>query len=588
MIFSPFTDRKTLPLFALTILLLSACSTTNPTTTSESTPQFRSATSVIEYTAQELQAARDLYVQGVAAFEMEDYNKALDLLTMAYIKLPEHAGVNYAMADAYMMTGDFTNAAYYGKRAVDLEGDNRYYHLKLAEIYFRAGQATQVIETLKIADTKLPNDPEILFFLASTYSDEGRYRESNAIYDRLVAKRGPDVQIEYQRYRNLLALEDKAGAMESLEQIFALDPENPVILQSLGAQYIEQGQVDKAMNLYERSLQKNPTQPETKMALADLYIKQNEWDKAGSLFMDVLDDATVQRRSKTELVQFLMASFVRDPENAPLRDQTQRIVTYYSERNPRDAAAQALAADFFLTIEEYESARLKLYETVQLMPENEPAWRQLLQLLYTQSEFDAIISMRDEAEAAVPEDAFIRFFIGSAYSLSGDYTNAIQWLKLSTEAPARAEFKTAVWGTLGDALYSADRFNEAWKAYDQSLVLDPANATALNNYAYYLSVQNVQLDKAILMSKKSLEYEPENASFLDTLGWIYYQKGEYELALEYIQKAVNVGGASATVFEHLGDVYDKLGVDEKAQEWWGKAFDTDPTRMYLLEKLTIN
>ncbi len=569
-------------------VLALGCSSTTKVSQNQPQPRVNTAQSVIEYTPEELQFARDTYIRGVAAFEMEDYNQALDLLTMAYIKLPEHAGVNFAMADAYMMSGDFTNAAYYGKRAVDLESDNKYYHLKLAEIHFRAGQAQQLIETLKAAEKMLPNDTEILFFLASSYSDEGNYQESNAIYDRMIQRQGPDVQIEYQRYRNFLAMEDQAGALTSLERISELDPENPTILQTLGAQYLEQGKPDKALEILERSLERNPNQPETKMALADLYIKQNEWVKAGDLMMEVMMDPTVQRRSKAELAQFLMANFVRDPENETIRNQTDRIIGYFAEQNPQDAAAQALAADFYLTIEDFDSAMSRLRETIRLMPENEPAWRQLVQLLYTQGEFDTIISMRDEAEAAVPEDAFIRFFIGSAYSLSGDNQNAVTWLKLSTQAPARGEFKSAVWGTLGDAFYATDRLEEAWQAYEESLKLDPENATALNNYAYYLSTKGVQLEKATEMSLKSLEYEPENASFLDTLGWIYYQKGQYNEALTYIRKAVEVGGVSATVYEHLGDVYDKLGNDELAQEWWGKSFDADPGRIHLLEKLNIH
>jgi tetratricopeptide (TPR) repeat protein len=584
----PHKFLKSIKIPFLIGIVVAGCSSASNVTRNENQPQYTTPSSVIEYTPEELQAARNLYVQGIAAFEMEDYNQALDLLTMAYIKLPEHAGVNYAMADAYMMTGDFTNAAYYGKRAVNLESDNKYYHLKLAEIHFRAGQAQQVIEALKVAAKAVPNDPEILFFLASTYSDEGNYKESNAIYGQLIERQGPDVQIEYQRYRNYLAMEDEQGAIESLERIFELDPANPAILQSLGTQYLERGETEKALEIYEKALETNPTQPEIKMALADLYIRQNQWDEVGDLLMDVMRDPTVQRRSKADLVQFLMANFVRDPDNEPLRKQTAKVIDYYSQQNPDDAAAQALAADFYLSTADYDSALIRLRETIRLMPENEPAWRQLIQLLYTQSEFDAIIDMKDEAEAAVPEDAFVRFFIGSAYSLNGDNENAVTWLKLSTQAPARGEFKSAVWGTLGDALYSSNRFNEAWQAYEESLKLDPDNATALNNYAYYLSVQGTQLEKAIEMSKKSLEFEPENASFLDTLGWIYFQKGQYNEALTYIRKAVEVGGVSATVYEHLGDVYYKLGNDDAAQEWWGKAFDSDPSRIHLLDKLKIN
>ena len=570
----------------LLVLFLVSCSTSKEATDSQPR-SVQTQQPVINYTEQELEEARDLYIKGLTAFELEEYNEALDLLTMAYIKLPDHAGVNFAMADAYMFTGDFTNAAYYGKQAVDLEPENRHYHLKLAEVYFRAGQLSQVIETLKYADTKVPNDADIMYFLATSYSDQAMYVESNEIYARIIEVHGPDMQVHYQRYQNFTQLEDKEGALNELKLIFDLDPENPAILQSLGSQYIEMGQPEKALEIYEKALTLNPGRPEVKMALADLYIQQNQWNEAGKHLLDVMQDDSVESKTKVELVQFLMATFVRDPENIPLRDKTAEIIDIYATENPDDAAAQALAADFYLTIEDFDAAKLKLFETVRLMPENEPAWRQLIQLLYSQSDFDTLLGLRDQAEQNVPEDAFVRFFVGSAFTLTGDTDQGISWLKLSTQAPARGSFKSVVYGSLGDALYTSDRKDEAWEAYEQSLVLDPNNATALNNYAYYLSVNNLKLEKAYEMSKKSLEFEPDNPSYLDTLGWIYYLMEDYDKALEYIASAAEKGG-SATVFEHLGDVYEKLGDDEKAQEWWGKSFDFDPERVHLLEKLELN
>ncbi|HAC14596.1 MAG TPA: hypothetical protein DCE78_01440 [Bacteroidetes bacterium] len=444
-----------------------------------------------------------------------------------------------------------------------------------------------MIETLKFADTKIPNDADIMYFLATSYSDQAMYAESNDIYARIIAVHGSDMQVHYQRYQNFTQLEDKEGALKELQIIFDLDPENPAILQSLGSQYIEMGQPEKALEIYEKALTVNPGRPEIKMALADLYIQQNQWEEAGKHLLDVMRDSTVESKTKVELVQFLMATFVRDTENIPLREKTAEIIDVYAIENPDDAAAQALAADFYLTIEDFDAAKVRLLETIRLMPENEPAWRQLIQLLYSQSDFDTLLGMRDEAEKNVPEDAFIRFFVGSALTFTGETDQGITWLKLSTQAPARGSFKSVVFGSLGDALYTADRKTEAWDAYEQSLVLDPNNATALNNYAYYLSTNNQELEKAYEMSKKSLQIEPENPSYLDTLGWIYYLKADYNKALEYIASAAEKGG-SATVFEHLGDVYDKLGEEEKAQEWWEKSFDSDPERIHLLEKLELN
>ena len=367
----------------LLILLTVSCSISKEVTN----PPPRSVLNqqpVIIYTEQELEQARVLYIKGLTAFELEEYNDALDLLTMAYIKLPDHAGVNFAMADAYMFTGDFTNAAYYSKQAIDLDPENRHYHLKLAEVYFRSGQLDQVIETLKYADSNVLNDADIMYFLATSYADQGMYIESNEVYARIIQVHGSDLQIHYQRYQNFTQLEDKEGALNELKLIFDLDPENPAILQSLGNQYIEMAQPDKALEIYEKALELNPGRAKIKMALADLYIQQNQWNEAGKHLLDVMQDDSVESKTKMELVQFLMANFVRDTENLSLRDKTAQIIDIYATKNPNDAAAQALAADFYLTIEDFDAAKLKLFDTVRLMPENEPAWRQLIQLLYSQ------------------------------------------------------------------------------------------------------------------------------------------------------------------------------------------------------------
>jgi uncharacterized protein HemY len=81
---------------------------------------------------------------------------------------------------------------------------------------------------------------------------------------------------------------------------------------------------------------------------------------------------------------------------------------------------------------------------------------------------------------------------------------------------------------------------------------------------------------------------PGNPAFLDTLGWIYFKKGDYEKAREHIAASIDTGQASATVMEHMGDVYEKLGDMDEARNWWQQALDRDDTREHLREKLDAN
>ena len=98
--------------------------------------------------------------------------------------------------------------------------------------------------------------------------------------------------------------------------------------------------------------------------------------------------------------------------------------------------------------------------------------------------------------------------------------------------------------------------------------------------------EDVDLEKAIEMSKKSNELSPDNASFQDTYAWILYQQKEYELAKKWLIKAYENGGKlSSVITEHLGDVYFKLGDSSSALLYWQKTKNLGKGSKYLKQKI---
>ena len=124
------------------------------------------------------------YVQGLEAFENQEYERSVELLIEAEKQLGGTAGVNYAIADAYFVMEDLPSAALYGKRAVELAPKNKWYRFKLAQIYRSAGENTATLEELNTLLEFYPNDYDALFMLADTYKDYGEYLKSNQILDR--------------------------------------------------------------------------------------------------------------------------------------------------------------------------------------------------------------------------------------------------------------------------------------------------------------------------------------------------------------------------------------------------------------------
>jgi uncharacterized protein HemY len=87
------------------------------------------------------------------------------------------------------------------------------------------------------------------------------------------------------------------------------------------------------------------------------------------------------------------------------------------------------------------------------------------------------------------------------------------------------------------------------------------------------------------MATEALDVQPDNSSYLDTMGWICYQLGEYAQAEKFVTKAVANGEASAVVYEHLGDIYDKLNEPARAVEQWKLALGKDGTNAALKDKI---
>ena len=121
--------------------------------------------------------------------------------------------------------------------------------------------------------------------------------------------------------------------------------------------------------------------------------------------------------------------------------------------------------------------------------------------------------------------------------------------------------------------------------YNKAMTVDPNDLSILNNYAYSLSERGIRLEEALGMVKKSVEAEPENSSYLDTIGWVYFQLGDYEKAKEYIEKAIKYDEGNVTQFDHLGDVYLKLGDGDKAIELWNEALKLEPGNEKIKEKI---
>lgn len=533
----------------------------------------------------EIAQATEAYIEGIVHFENEEYERALDYLTAAHLKLHNQAGVNFALADVYLATDDLVNAAYYGESATSLEPENKWYHLKLAEIYTRSGRNEAAVNAYNKALEYHPDDADILYQLAESHVNFGELEKANKVYNQIINRVGGSFELHLRKFRNFNALQQQDSAMAELQEMRKISPGNLTTLRAISQYYLEIDEEDKALEVLQDARKRNSRDPQTLLQMAEIYVNQSEWDELGEIFVTMLKDPLIYPSQKLELVRYIYNQQQQNPEDRTLANQTSEVLLSFSENEPDYGPAQLLAAEFFLQRNELNHALEKLEKVNELMPTEPDAWRQRLQVLFSLGEYDQVIELSESANENAPDDAYIQFFTGASFMLENQSEKAVEWLENATMAPANRNFRSVIHGTLGDVKQNLDQWDEAESNYDRALRLDSNNHNVMNNYAYYLSIRGEQLEYAEELARKAISFEPENAAYLDTAGWIYFKLGEYDQALEYITRSVETGDASAEVYEHLGDVYEALEEIDDAVRWWNKALELDSDREYLKERI---
>jgi tetratricopeptide (TPR) repeat protein len=213
-------------------------------------------------------------------------------------------------------------------------------------------------------------------------------------------------------------------------------------------------------------------------------------------------------------------------------------------------------------------------------------WQFLLENQKHLRKWNELVKYGNEAIELFPTDADVYYFTGLGYLKLLDYQKSLELLvtgrDLVIENP---ELLSQFYSSLGSVYFKTNNWTECENSFEQALIQNPDNATALNNYAYYLGIKKVQLDKALGIVQYAVSMQPNNAIYLDTFGFILFQKKKYQEAVSQLEIAVKLNSTDQEIWEHLGDAYFMLGNESKALECWNKALLLNPAHSKLKEKI---
>jgi tetratricopeptide (TPR) repeat protein len=471
-----------------------------------------------------------------------------------------------------MYLGQPTKGENFLRKAMLTQPGNYWYKETLAGYYQGKGEDAKAIDVIESMADQFPSRLEPLMALVDLYNRTRDYQKVIHTLDRLERLDGKSEQVSMEKFRMYLAMDNNEKAFSEIEALVKEYPYEMRYLTMLGDVYMENGKEEEAFSTYQKVLAQEPEYAPAMLSMASYYEKTGE----DSLYRTQLDALLLNQKVETSAKLNIMRQLIMRSERGD-RDSTKIVGLFDSmlAQEQENADVAMLAAQYLLSKRMDEQAKPVLWKVLEIDPENKPARLQLLSFAISKEDLDEVIRICSPAVEYMPEALEFYYYWGVAHYQKDQHDEALEVFKKGVRQVGADSDKNMVsdfYSIMGD-LYHTKKMNaEAYAAYDSALVYKPDNIGALNNYAYYLSVEKKNLDKAEEMSYKTVKAEPTNNTYLDTYAWILFEKGKYAEARIYIDQALQNGGdKSSVVVEHCGDIYWMTDEPEKALEYWKQA-----------------
>ena len=417
----------------------------------------------------------------------------------------------------------------------------------LGRAYAEAGKVDQAIKANAAAIKKSPDLLMAYRNLMELYQQERQPKEATKVLDEAAAQSSASAEFWvdlaglYARYNQLHPDEaetTKPKIIAALDRAAGLKPQDLSLIQKLADGYRLTGELAKAEAYYLELLDRFPALPGLRDKLADIYLRTDRKEKAAEQF-----EALSRDNPSNEQAYYVLGNIA------------------YQEKRLNDAV------DYF-------------ERALMLKPEFEPVYYRLAELKLALNKPREALELLGKVRNRFRPSFALEFLTAAAYAEGKDYPEAVKHYteaEVFAKANEPASLTPLFFFRFGAALERRGDFAEAEKYFRKCLELSPNFAEAMNYLGYMWAERGTNLDEARKLIEKAVALEPENAAYLDSLGWVLFKQHQPREALDWLQKAVQEADQpDPTLYDHLGDIYAELKAFDKAREAWRKSVELEP------------
>ncbi len=511
----------------------------------------------------------DLFAKGVIQKEAGNTEQALDFFTKALEIDPNDPAALFEKAKLLSAYGQIPEAYQLAKKAVMLDGNNRWYKAAYGKIAQQDGKYDEYVQAYEELVKQYPDDLNFLNELAYAYVFTGDYQKAAREYDKIEEQVGITEPLTLQKVQVYTQLGDYQSGVKEYEKLINTSPQNTRYY-ALLAEYCAKNKMDdKAVWAYQQIEKINPDDPYVHISLADYYRKRNNIQKSFEELKLGMANKKLDLQTKIKLLSTYYSGSLNEVQKKQALELSQILIKVH----PDEPMAKTLYASLLYQNEEYKQARKLTAEILTQDSLNYAVWEQLLFCDMYLNNYKNLAHESDNVIDLFPNQPLPYLMNGIAYYQLKKYQKAANSLETGKDFVAgNQQLLEEFYNYLGEIYYQMKNYDACYSAYDKVLSINPENSIVLNNYAYYLSLQKINLTKAEQMARHAVNLDPKNVNNIDTYAWVLYQQGNYEQALKWQDEALKNGGdTNGTVLEHYGKILEKLGRADEAKAYFKKA-----------------
>ena len=540
--------------------------------------------------AEEQRKYDHFFLDAIIERERGHSDAAFDLLRHCLDINPDASEAHYFIAQYYnALENDSLSLAHF-KRAAELNPDNETYMETLSQVYIRQRDYKTAISVVERLYDRNKDREDLLELLFQLYQQVKDYPNAISVLERIENIDGKSERLSMAKSECYTQMGNQKAAIAEIAELAKQYP-NDLNYQGLyGDMLMMNGEEEQALKVFHQVLKEEPDNSRTLMALRNYYQAKEDTLTADSLLERLLFSRSTQQENKVYLIrQEIMANEANGGDSTKVLSLFRKMNTIQP-----DADMLMLQASYMdLKKMPKDSINPVLEQVLNSAPDNAAARLQLVANAWEAEDMDRIVTLCQAARQYNPDEMAFYYYQGIAYykqekldeALSA-FQNGIGVINENSSPLIVSDF----YAVMGDILHQKGLAEEAYAAYDSCLQWKDDNIGCLNNYAYYLSEEGVQLDKAEQMSYKTIKAEPKNATYLDTYAWILFMQQRYSEARIYIDQALqnkNDSVDNSVILEHAGDIYSFCQQPDQALAYWQDALKTAPENQVLIRKIKL-